>query len=423
MKTRYEVSRLANGLTVATAAQPHMASVTAGLWITVGGRYESARFNGACHFIEHMAFKGTGRRTALAISQEVEGLGGYLNAFTGEESTCYYARAPYQRLEPLLEVLVDMLLRSRFAPADIAKERGVIKEEIAMYLDQPSQHVQELLNELMWPDHPLGRPLAGTTPVLDKLNRAALLEFHREYYLASTAMVVAAGNVTHQQVVQAVLPHARHFRAGEAPACEPYTAVQTKPRLLWCTKSTEQTQMALGIRVCHRHDERRFALRLLSTLLGEIMSSRLFQVIREDHGLAYSISSTLSLLEDTGVLNVSAGLDTGNLPRVLRLVLRELRRLTERAPSRAELRRTRDYVISQLELSFDSTESQMNLVGDHWVGYRRVVSPAETKRRLAAVTPAQVRQCARDFFRAENLNLAVISPQRDSGRLLRELRF
>lgn len=410
MDARYEVTRLANGVTVATAEQPHMASVSLGLWVTVGSRHEPEALNGACHFIEHMVFKGTRSRTARAISQEVEGLGGYLNAFTTEENTCYHARAPHQSLDQLLEILVDMAVRSRFTPTDIVKERGVIKEEIAMYLDEPGQHVQELLNELVWPNHALGRPLAGTEAVLDRMDRRQLMRFHESSYVGPAILIVAAGRVTHRELLRSAKRHARSFANRPVPPSEPVDDRQDTHRVGLFTKATEQTQMALGIRVCNRHDERRFALRLLNTILGEIMSSRLFDVIREQHGLAYSISSSLGLLDDTGLLTVSAGLDAENLPRVIQLTMREMRRLKERAPGPAEMRRVRDYALAQFELGLESTENQMTLLGEQLIGYRRAPNPREIKRQLAAVTGAQIRACAAEFFRSRNYNLALVSP-------------
>src|SRR5438477_521207 len=170
----HQITRLPNQVTIATAEMPHMASVSVGLWVGVGGRYEPAALNGASHFIEHMLFKGTRKRTAKEISQAVEGTGGYLNAFTGEENTCLYSKARHDRLDELLEVLTDMFLNSRFTPVEIEKERGVIKEELAMYLDQSQHHVQELLNETLWPNHPLGRPLTGTEKTLDAKTAAWL---------------------------------------------------------------------------------------------------------------------------------------------------------------------------------------------------------------------------------------------------------
>ncbi len=406
----YGVSRLSNGLTVATAEMPQMLSVSVGLWVGVGSRYEPAPLNGVCHFIEHLLFKGTKKRSAREISQAVEGIGGYLNAFTSEETTCFHARACYDRFDELLDVLLDMLLGSRFAPADVAKEREVIKEEIAMGLDEPQHHVQELLNATLWPGQPLGRPITGTSRTLNGMTRAHLLGYLRDNYVAGNVIIVAAGKVSHRQVVRAAERYAARLRATACPRFTPARSDQQQPRIRLFTKATEQTQLALGIRTCSRQDERRYALRLLNTILGENMSSRLFQVIREDRGLAYSIYSTPSFFSDAGDLVISAGLDTDNLPKVLRLILRELRRMREVAPGAAELRRARDYVIGQIDLSLESADNQMNWVGEQLIGYGRIMRPAQVKRRLREVAAAEIRAAARDFFRTDRLNLALVSP-------------
>ena len=418
----YRVTRLNNGLTVATAEMPHMSSVSLGLWIGVGSRYEPAEVNGACHFIEHLLFKGTKRRSAREISQAVEGIGGYLNAFTSEELTCFHSRACHDRFDELLDVLVDMFLDSKFAPEDIAKEREVIKEEVAMYLDQPQQHVQELLNATLWPDQPLGRPITGTGKTLDALSRRHLVGYLRGNYVAGRTLIAAAGRLEHRRVLKAVASYAPRFQSGQGPRFAPARNEQRAPGLCLFTKKTEQTQIALGIRTCPRHDERRYALRLLNTILGENMSSRLFQTVREDRGLAYSIYSTPSFFDDTGDLVISAGLDTGHLPETLRLILRELRRFRETPPAPGELRRARDFVIGQIDLGLESTDNQMNWIGEQWLGYGRIIPPAEIKRRLRAVTAAEIRAGARDFFRPDRLNLALVSPRkstRDLARLLR----
>jgi len=417
----YRVTRLPNGPTVASAEMPHMASVSLGLWVGVGARYEPVELNGVCHFIEHLLFKGTERRSAKAISQAVEGIGGYLNAWTSEENTCFYSRARHDRLEELLDVLVDMFANSRFAPADIAKERGVIKEERAMYLDQPAHHVQELLNATLWPRQPLGRSITGTPRSLDTLSRATMLRFMRAHYITGAIVIAAAGNLRHAQLVNAVKRFARAFPAGPRPSHEPADNRQHRSQVRLRTKKTEQTQLALGLRTCPRRDERRFALRLLNTILGENMSSRLFQEVREDRGLAYNIYSTISFFDDTGDLVVSAGLDAENLPRVLQLTLRELGRLRERPPSASEFRRARDYVIGQMDLSLESTENQMMWLGEQLVGFGQVFEPADIRQRLAQVTPAQIRAVACDFFRPDRLNLALVSPLRSTASFSRQL--
>jgi predicted Zn-dependent peptidase len=419
----YHVTELKSGLRVATAEMPHMLSVSVGIWVGVGSRYEAALQNGACHFIEHLLFKGTHRRSAKEISQAVEGIGGYLNAFTSEEITCFHARAGHDHFPELLDVLMDMLLNSRFAPGEIAKEREVIKEEMAMYLDEPQHQVQELLNATLWPGQPLGRPITGTPKTLDALSRASLLSYLRNHYTGSATLVVVAGRIRHSQAVRAVEQYARQFSRAERPSCVPVKDEQRAPRIKLLAKKTEQTQIALGIRTCSRHDERRYALRLLNTILGENMSSRLFQIVREDRGLAYSIYSTPSFFSDTGDLVISAGLDTDNLTKTLHLILRELQRLSEGLATKAELRRARDYVFGQIDLGRESTDNQMNWLGEQWLGYGRIYSPSEIKRRLAQVTSSEIRNAARDFFRPERLNLALVSPMKSARHLQRTLKL
>jgi predicted Zn-dependent peptidase len=420
-QSMYHVTQLNNGLTVATAEMPHMMSVSVGLWLGVGSRFEPAPLNGVCHFIEHLLFKGTKQRSAKEISQAVEGIGGYLNAFTSEEMTCFHARACHDRFIELLDVLLDMLLDSRFDLVEISKEREVIKEEMAMYLDEPQHQVQELLNATLWPDQPLGRPITGTEQTLDAMKRDHLVGYLRENYVPANALIVAAGKLKHRPVVRAVERYARRFRAVEPPRCTPARSEQRAPKIHLFTKKTEQTQLALGIRTCSRQDERRYALRLLNTILGENMSSRLFQVLREDRGLAYSIYSTPSFYSDAGDLVISAGLDTGNLTKALRLIVRELRRIREAAPSAAELRRAQDYVIGQIDLSLESTDNQMNWLGEQLLGYGRIFQPAEVKRRIREVSAGEIRAVARDFFRPDRLNLALVSPLKSDRAAARML--
>jgi len=398
-----------------------MVGVSVGIWVGVGSRGEPSDLNGVCHFIEHLLFKGTKKRSAKEISQAVEGVGGYLNAFTSEETTCFHARACRDRFDELLDVLQDMLLNSRFAPEEVAKEREVIKEEIAMYLDEPQHYVQELLNATLWPGQPLGRPITGTNETLDAMRRGDLLAYLHGNYLSRSTLIVAAGRIRHSQAVRAVKRYARHFIPGERSRWATVRVDQKAPRLALFSKPTEQTQLALGIRTCSRHDERRYALRLLNTILGENMSSRLFQVIREDRGLAYSIYSTPSFFEDTGDLVISAGLDIDNLPKTLRLILRELTKLANVAPSLAELRRARDYVNGQIDLGQESTDNQMNWVGEQLLGYGSISRPGHIKRHLARVTTSEIRTVARDFFRPDRLSLALVSPLKSARHLDRLL--
>jgi predicted Zn-dependent peptidase len=292
-----------------------------------------------------------------------------------------------------------------------------------MYLDEPERQVQELLNEVLWPNHPLGRPIEGTDKTLNGLGRRQLVGYLREHYVTGSTLVMAAGQITHSQALRATRRYAGRLQPGPRQQTLPFSGKQRAPQVLLRTKKTEQTQIALGIRTCSRHDPRRHALRILNAILGENMSSRLFQVVREDRGLAYSIYSTPSFFEDTGDFAVYAGLDTDNISRTMRLITRELRRCKETLPSAAEMRRARDYAIGQIDLASESTETQMNWLGEHLLGYNRVFSLAEIKDRLAAVTAAEVRAAARDFFHPESSNLALVSPLKSDRGLLPLLDF
>lgn len=400
-----------------------MASVSVGIWVGVGSRFEPKEVNGVSHFIEHMLFKGTKRRSAAEISQAVEGIGGYLNAWTSEESTCFYSKARHDKFDELLDVLADMFLNSKFDPFEIGKEREVIKEEVAMYRDQPQQYVHELLNETLWPDQPLGRSITGDEKTLNAIARPDLVDYLRSNYVTGCTLVAAAGRLEHKRVVKAVERYAKNFSPGNRPIFSAVREKQDGPRIRLHTKKTEQTQIALGLRTCSRHDERRYAIRILNVILGENMSSRLFQTIREEHGLAYSIYSSPSFFHDTGDLVISAGLDPDNVEKTLKLIIRELKKMAAQVPSLGEMRRARDYVIGQLDMSLENTEPQMSWLGENWLGYGKIYQPEEVKKRLSKVTGADVREIAQSFFRPERMNLALVSPLKSEASLLKLLKL
>jgi predicted Zn-dependent peptidase len=419
----FNVSQLPNGIRVTTAPMPHMESVSVGIWIGIGGRHESERVAGISHFIEHLLFKGTRRRTAKQISQTVEGIGGYLNAFTGEEATCYYAKASHRHLDVLLDVLTDMYRHPKFAVADINKERQVIKEELLMYHDQPDHYVHELLTETIWPEHPLGRSLTGTEKSLDAINRDVLLGYKQRNYLAGNTVVAVAGHCQHDDIVARVAKLLPLERSRRTPVFEAARDGQRAPKLRFLSKPVEQTHLAIGIRGYSRHDDRRFSMKLLSVILGENMSSRLFQTIREKHGLAYSIQSSTSYLADTGAFLVSAGLDSKRLPKALKLVLEELKKIAKRPPATNELRRAKDYAIGQMRLGLESTGNQMTWIGEHLLAYNMIHTPDEIEQRIEGVTADDIAKTAADLFQDKRLNAAVITPGKDEAAVRELLTF
>ena len=405
------LSKLSNGIRVITSSLPHVESVTMGIWVGVGARCEAARMSGVSHFIEHLLFKGTARRTARDISQAVEGRGGYLNAFTQEENTCYYARVAHNHTWNALDVLSDMYVHSRFEPKELEKERGVIIEEIMMYRDQPHHAVHDMLTGALWKGHPLGRPIAGEPATLRAMTRADIVGFVRKAYVPSQTLVAAAGRIDHDRLVLKVSDVLGARRKGRATGFRRVASSTAQDVLVTEARDIEQTHLALGIRLFGRRDRRRYALKVLSAILGENMSSRLFQTVREKHGLAYSVSSSCHLYSESGALVVSAGLDRKRYLKALDLIVRELIRLRERPVGRREMKLARDYVIGQLRLGLESTSSQMMWLGDNIMSHGRFIPPDESVAAISNVTAEDVQRLARQVIRKSRTSLAVISPE------------
>ncbi len=413
MMLRTQVSRLSNGLRVVSAAMPHAQSVSIGVWVGAGGRCEPAGLSGISHFIEHMLFKGTRRRSARQISETIEGRGGDINAFTQEESTCYFARVARERAWEALDVLLDMYAEPRLGSEDIRRERGVVMEEIMMVRDQPAHHVEEMLGELLWPEQALGRPLVGRAETIRTLNRRELVEYMRRAYVPANTVIAFAGPVDHAACVRQADRQAGDYVAGRRLRFAPVDGRRGQRALWFMGKDTEQAHVALGIRAFGRNDSRRYALRVLSVILGENMSSRLFQLVREKHGLAYAIQSGIHLHHDTGALIVSAGLDSKRIEQAMGLITRELGRMRERPVGRNELARARDYAVGQIRMSLESTSNQMMWAGEHLLCYGGIITPEASIEALGAVTAEQVQTLAQDLFRPAGMSLAMIAPDTD----------
>jgi predicted Zn-dependent peptidase len=419
----FSQERQAQGAQIAVAPMPHVESVSVGFWLGVGGRHESRRQNGIFHFLEHMMFKGTKRRTAREISEAVEGVGGYLNAFTAEEMTCYYARASATHLRSVVEVLTDMLLNASFPAAEIKRERGVIQEEIRMYEDQPGQVAQEAATALLFPTNALGRPLTGTSENIARMKRRDLLNYRRKFYHSGNLFVTVAGKTDLPEVRELLQPLLRRFPAGNRSPYTPVSGRQTAPRFQLIRKPVEQTQLAIALRGVSLHDPRRSAFRLMSVILGENMSSRLFQIVREEHGLAYSISTGIGHYQETGSFFINAGVENSKVEQAIRLTLQTVRKLARRAPSARELRRAKEYTFGQIHLSLESTDNQMMWMGEGLVGHDRVINPDKLIRQIEAVTPEEVRAAAALLVHNERINLAVVSPTAELEQIQASARF
>jgi len=417
MEFPYRLTKLPNGVRIASVEMPYMRSVSLGVWAGIGGRHESAEQSGISHFMEHLLFKGTKRRTAKKITESVEGLGGYLNAFTTEDHTCYYAKASAPHLPELCDVLGDMYLESQFCPNEIEREREVIREEILMYRDQPSQHAQELLTETMWPEHPLGRPLTGTVETIARMKRPDFVRFRERHYTGGTTIITVAGPVYHERVVELLRPIFSRLPRGRAPRFVRSRPKDGPARVSLFTQETEQTHLAMGFHAFGRADERRYALKLLSVILGENMSSRLFQKLRERHGFCYSVQTSMVTLADTGSIHVYAGLDAANLERAVKMILRELENICHKAPGKTELKKAQDYTIGQTFMGLESTSNQIMWMGESLLGYGKVLDPAEIEKMILAVTPQDIQRVACHCLNKVRLGVAVVGPLKDEEKI------
>ncbi|MBI1871404.1 MAG: insulinase family protein [Chlamydiae bacterium] len=408
---KYILEKLKNGVRLVLCPMRETRSVTMGVWIGVGGRYETDALCGVSHFLEHMLFKGTKTRTAVQISQAIEGVGGSMNAFTTEETTCFYAKVMNEHFGQAFEVLADMVENAAFRPQDIEKERGVILEELRMNLDVPAHYVFELLGRVMWPKHPLGRMLIGSEKTIRGLKRSDFLKFKNENYTARNIVISIAGRMDVDHVLKEASQRFNFLDEKEgALKFLPVVEHQVKPQYQVHSKKTEQTHFCIGIRAFHRNHPDRFALRVLNAALGENMSSRLFQVIREKLGLSYDISSTIERFSDTGSLVISAGVTKGRLNQALEGTLRELEKFKKKLLSKDELNMVKEYCIGQTALGMEKTSNQMVYMGESELCSGQILSLDELLRRMRAVTAEDVERVAHTVFTNERLNLSVVGP-------------
>lgn len=413
----YQKTTLDNGLRILTSAMPHTRSVTIGFFIGVGSRYEADEEGGISHFIEHMLFKGTAKRpTAREIAVAIEGVGGVFNGSTGQELSTYWAKVAQQHLPLALDVIADMLLHSRFDPMEVEKERRVITEEINLARDTPDTLVRLLLNELVWPHHPLGRDVVGTKENVAGLDREEMLSYLRRHYGPESTVIAVAGDVAHEAVVEQIATQLGDWARGGASHYLPVTDEQDEPRLRLQYKETEQAHLCLSVRGIPRTHPDRFILRLLNTILGEGMSSRLFLEIRERRGLAYAVHSYLNYLHDTGMVGVYAGVDPGRIGQAIEAILAEWDKLRVGRVAEGELAKAKEFVKGRLLLQMEDSAAVASWLGGQELLEGKILTVEEVLGIIDAVTAEEVQRVAQDLLVGERLNLAVVGPFREEDR-------
>jgi predicted Zn-dependent peptidase len=398
---------LPNGLVVITEPMEHVHSVSVGIWLRTGSRCEPPGLNGISHFIEHMVFKGTTRRTAEDIAREVDSVGGMLDAFTSKEMVCFNTRVLDEHLPKAFDVLADMVLDPKFADDEIDREKSVILEEIRMTQDNPEDLVHELFTQNFWSPHALGKPILGTPETVSAFSRDTLRTWFKQRYAPNNMVITAAGHLTHAQLVDLVSERfAKGTSAGEdaaeaTPQAAPHVTLRTKHEL-------EQVHICMGVPALPMTDRRRFGVAVLNNVLGGGMSSRLFQNIRERQGLAYAIFSELNSYRDAGALSVYAGTSLDTASQLVRSVLDEFRRLRDEPLSTEELRRAKDHLKGATLLALEGSGQRMNSLARYHMYFKRHFTAQDLIALLESVTVEDVQQLAREFFRPGRMAASVV---------------
>lgn len=410
-KALYKKTVLDNGIRVVTETIPSVRSVSLGLWANVGARDESAEENGISHFLEHMVFKGTKKRSVLEIAQSLESLGGYLNAFTNKEQTCFYARALDEHVGEAMDVISDLIQNSTFKKKELERERTVVIEELRSAADNPEDIIFDYFDKAIFPEHNLGFPIIGTEANLRRFTRDDLLAHIETHYAPSHVVVAAAGNVDHNALVRLTekyltqLPAERHN--GNRLAAPKEIDHSTYAEYYRPINQAHICLGTLGYSIRHRD---RYAFMVMNALLGEGMSSRLYQTIREKHGLAYSVYSFANMMSDAGVFGVYIGTEKKNVKNSIELIQRELSKLRTTPVTKAELDRTKSQIKGVMMLGLENMSGRMMRLGSTELYFESFTSLDEIIRRVDAVTSEELQSVANDLFRAETFSTVIVRP-------------
>jgi predicted Zn-dependent peptidase len=409
---------LPNGLLVLSEEMAHIRSISIGIWMRTGSRDEAAENNGISHFVEHMVFKGTKTRSARDIARQVDSIGGNIDAFTGKETICFNIKVLDEHLPLALDILSDLVLNPIFDPKDILREKGVILEEIKMDEDNPDYLVHEIFTQNFWKDHPLGKPILGTKETVRSFEQDKLFSFYRQRFAPNNMIISAAGNLNHKRFVGLI--RERFAQLARVPNGFHQPAPSITPRIITRNKkSLEQVQLCLGVPSHPISHEKRYVSYVLNTVLGGGMSSRLFQKIREEQGLAYSIYSDLSPFRDTGCLSVYAGSSLESMPKVVDSILAEFRELKWEAIPADELRRAKDQLKGSLMLSLESSTSRMSNLARQQMYFERFFTMDETIEQIEGVGAEEVATMAGQLFHPEKIAVTVLG-NLDGLKLSRE---
>ncbi|ABN51657.1 MAG TPA: insulinase family protein [Hungateiclostridium thermocellum] len=403
----YKRIKLENGVRVVCEKIPYLRSVSIGIWVGTGSRNESQSNNGISHFIEHMLFKGTDNRSAREIADSIDSIGGQLNAFTGKECTCYYTKTLDSHADIALDVLSDMFFNSRFEEKDIEVEKKVILEEIGMYEDSPEELVHDILSETVWEDNSLGLPILGTRETLLNINKDKIKAYINERYLPQNTVIAVAGNFEEDRIIDVIK---EKFGGWNASGKDSKTIEDAKFKVnsKIKVKDTEQIHICMGFEgVAHGSDEL-YPLLAVNNVLGGGMSSRMFQKIREEKGLVYSIYSYPSSYKNAGLFTIYAGMNAEHLEKVVELIIKEIKILLKEGLSKDELEKSKEQLKGSYILGLESTSSRMNSMGKSEVLMDRIYTPDEILKKIDAVNQESVERVIKQIFCLDKISFAIV---------------
>lgn len=402
---------LANGLRLVAVPVKNSKSVTVLVLVGTGSKYETKDINGISHFLEHMFFKGTKKRpTTLKISETLDMIGGQYNAFTSKEVTGFWAKVDKRHQSVALDWISDMFLHSTFSAEEIEREKGVVIEELNMYLDTPTSYVSELFDQLLYGDQPAGWRIVGEKENILGYNQKKLLDYYRSHYATNNTVICIAGDINAKKMAQDVKYYFGKAAMGDSMPKIPTSQVQVKPQVLVHYKKTDQTHFCLGVRAYDITDPRRYALSILSTVLGGNMSSRLFISVRERNGLGYYVHTSVDSTSDTGYLVTQAGIKNSSLAQAVGLVLAEYTNIKEKGITQKELKKAKDYLRGTMALSLDSTDAQASFYATQEVMQEQMLTPEQKMEMIDKVSLGDIKKVAKEIFSDNRLNLSIIGP-------------
>jgi predicted Zn-dependent peptidase len=402
---------LENGLRIITVPQKTSQAVTVLALVGTGSKYEKKEINGISHFLEHMYFKGTKKQpTTMDIAQTMDKLGGLFNAFTGEEFTGYFAKVSSQHFETALDWVSDIFLNSVFPKSELEKEKGVIIEEINMVQDHPMEYVQTLWPKLLYGDQPAGWDIAGTKESVSGISREKIIDYMKSQYVASNTIICVAGNIKEAQAVKKIKKYFLKINKGEFVKKLPVVEKQEKPEILMHSKKTDQAHFCLGVRGYDIFHPQRYAFEILGTILGGMMSSRLFEEIRSKLGIAYYVGTSANSDPDTGSLSTRAGVDNNKIDLAITTVLKEYKKISQKKVPAAELKKAKDYIKGKTILYLESSDALASFYSGQDLLEKKILTPKQIFSKIDKVTQNDILKVAKDIFRPEKLNLALIGP-------------